>query len=172
MMWIFSSGWLYAVAGAVLLLAGIGALVRTRQQRRAGRLLLADLPYQPGMLLRSERFRLSGRPDELRELPDGRWVPVELKSRTTPRTGPTASHQIQLAAYCLLVEETTGRSPPFGLLRYGDGGEFRIEWTATLRHELLTVRHELAAPYDGRARPSPGRCSRCAWRAACDRSAA
>jgi CRISPR-associated exonuclease Cas4 len=162
---------LFAVAGGLALLVGVGALVRTRQQRRAGRLLRADLPYEPGRLLRSPRYHLSGRPDELRELRDGRWVPVEIKSRSTPSGGPPASHRVQLAAYCLLVEETTGRSPPFGLLRYGDGGEFRIEWTPALRQELLALRRELAGPYDGRARPSPGRCSRCTWRVSCDRAA-
>ncbi|MFZ0830214.1 MAG: PD-(D/E)XK nuclease family protein [Thermoplasmata archaeon] len=160
-----------AIVGGLALLGGSVALIRMRRQRRTGRLLRADLPHEPGMSLRSERFRLSGRPDELRELPDGRWVPVEIKSRPTPADGPLGSHRIQLAAYCLLVEETTGRAPPFGLLRYGDGGEFRIGWTTELRRELLALRHELAAPYDGRARPSPGRCARCTWRASCDRAA-
>ncbi len=124
------------------------------------------------MRLSSPRFRIVGRPDELRVIPDGRWVPVELKSRSTPRSGPPLSHLVQVAAYCLLVEETTGRAPPYGLLRYGDGGELRIDWTPELRQRLLDLRRELALPYDGRALPSPGRCSRCAWRWACDQSAA
>ncbi len=164
-------GVLFALAGGGVLVAGISALVRRHQQRRAGRLLRADLPGQPGGLLRSTQFRLSGRPDELRELPDGRWVPVEVKSRSTPRAGPPDSHRIQVAAYCWLVEESTGRAPPFGLLRYGDGGEFRIDWTPALRREMIALRRELALPYDGRARPSPGRCVRCPWRTACDRAA-
>jgi len=168
---ISDAGLLLVLFGAVLLVGGIVALARRRQQRRAGRLLSADLPGRPGTLLRSPRLRLAGRPDELRVLRDGRWVPVEIKSRSTPRGGPPASHQVQLAAYCLLVEETTGRAPPFGVLRYGDGGEFRIEWTSELRQRILDLRRELAAPYDGRALPSPGRCSRCAWRMSCDRAA-
>ena len=167
-----SSTWiLFAMVGGAILVAGAVALARRRQQQRSGRLLQADLPSRPGMPLRSPRFRLAGRPDELRMLPDGRWVPVELKSRRSPREGPPRSHRVQIAAYCLLVEETTGRSPPFGLLRYGDGGEFRIEWTPDLRQYVLDMRAEMAAPYDGRALPSRGRCSGCAWRASCDRSA-
>jgi CRISPR-associated exonuclease Cas4 len=162
---------LLALAGGTILAAGIVALVRRRQQLRSGRLLQADLPSHPGMLLRSPRFRLAGRPDELRVLPDGRWIPVELKSRPTPRAGPHWSHQIQVAAYCLLVEETSGRTPPYGILRYGDGGEFRIDWTPELRDRLLDLRREMATPYDGRALPSRGRCSRCAWRLSCDRAA-
>jgi CRISPR-associated exonuclease Cas4 len=162
---------LFAFAGVFVLIVGVVALAQRRQQRRSGRLLAADLPSRPGMRLRSPRFRIAGRPDEIRELPDGRWIPVELKSRPSPRAGPPASHRIQVAAYCLLVEETTGRSPPYGLLRYRDGGEFRIDWTPEVRHQLLDLRAEMAIPYDGRARPSPGRCSGCAWRRACDRSA-
>jgi CRISPR-associated exonuclease Cas4 len=160
-----------ALAGGILLAAGAVALIRARAQRRAGRLLETDLPSRPGTVLRSARFRIAGRPDELRALPDGRWVPVELKSRSTPRHGPPASHQVQVAAYCLLVEETTGQAPPYGLLRYGDGGEFRLAWTPEVRNQLLDLRRELDAPYDGRALPSPGRCSGCAWRRSCDQAA-
>ncbi|MGC2288394.1 MAG: PD-(D/E)XK nuclease family protein [Thermoplasmata archaeon] len=167
-----SAQWIvYALVGGVVLVAGAVALVRRREQRQSGRLLRADLPGQPGMLLRSPRFRISGRPDELRVLSDGRWVPVELKSRATPRVGPPASHQVQIAAYCLLVEETTGRAPPYGVLRYGDGGEFRIDWTPELRRRVLDLSRELSAPYDGRALPSPGRCAGCAWRGSCDQAA-
>lgn len=162
---------LVAFMGGILLAAGAVALARRRQQRRAGRLLQADRPSEPGRVLRSPRFRIAGRPDELRVLPDGRWVPVELKSRSSPRPGPPASHRVQVAAYCLLVEETTGQSPPYGVLRYGDGGEFRLEWTPEVRSLLLYLRRELDAPYDGRALPSPGRCSGCAWRRSCDRAA-
>jgi CRISPR-associated exonuclease Cas4 len=165
-------GVLVAMAGVVLLAAGTVALIRRREQRRAGRLVQADLPRQPGMALRSARFRIAGRPDELRVVPDGRWIPVEIKSRSAPRNGPPASHRVQVAAYCLLVEETTGRSPPYGLLRYGDGGEYRLAWTPEVRSQLLDLRRELDAPYDGRALPSPGRCGGCAWRRSCDRSAA
>ena len=166
------SGWiLFSLAGAIMAAAGIAELLRRWDQRRAGRLLQTDLPRRPGWVLRSSRYRIAGRPDEIRVLPDGRWVPVELKSRSTPRRGPPASHRVQLAAYCLLVEETTGRPPPFGLLRYGDGGEFRLEWNPAIRDHLLDLRRALDVPYDGRARPSPGRCAGCAWRRSCDRAA-
>jgi CRISPR-associated exonuclease Cas4 len=157
--------------GGTILAVGAAALLRARAQRRSGRLLESDLPRQPAGVLRSPRFRISGRPDELRALPDGRRVPVEIKSRSSPRSGPPVSHQVQVAAYCLLIEETTGQSPPFGVLRYGDGMEFRIPWTPELRRRLLDLRAEMTTPYDGRARPSPARCARCAWRLSCDRAA-
>lgn len=166
------NGVLLLVAGGLCVGVGAVALLRLRRQRASGHLLRSDLSDRPAPVLRSSRFRFSGRPDELRGLSDGRWVPVEVKSRSAPRAGPLASHRIQLGAYCLLVEETTGRAPPFGLLRYADGTEFRIEWDAHLRSEVLAIRRELAGPYDGRANPSPARCGRCPWRTSCDRAAA
>lgn len=162
---------LLALVGVALLAAGVALRLRVRRQRAAGRWVAADLPRGPAPTLRSERYRLSGRPDELRVLPDGRWVAVELKSRAAPRR-PYRSHRLQVSAYSLLLEESTGRAPPFGLLRYGDGTEFRVPWDPAARAELLAVRRELDRPYDGGARPSPGRCAGCAWRRACDRSLA
>jgi len=117
--------------------------------------------------LRSDRYRLVGRPDELRRLADGRLVPVELKSRTTPSRGPTPSHVAQVRAYCLLLEDATGAPPPYGILRYADG-EFRVRWDDRARGELLRVRAEMLRRYDGRATPSPGRCAQCPWVRVCD----
>ncbi|HTT45081.1 MAG TPA: PD-(D/E)XK nuclease family protein [Thermoplasmata archaeon] len=161
-----------AVAAGLLALVGIGlaawalrALSLRRQEGARGDLVAVDAG-RPATL-RSERYRLVGRPDELRRLPDGRLVPVELKSRSTPPRGPTPSHVAQVRAYCLLVEEATGASPPYGILRYSDG-EFRVRWDDRARSELLRVRAEMLRPYDGRAMPSPGRCARCPWVRVCD----
>jgi CRISPR-associated exonuclease Cas4 len=155
-----------AVAGAGILLASALALGRRRRDRALGALVAIDAG--DAATLRSARYRLSGRPDVLRRLPDGRIVPIELKSRPTPAAGPTASHRIQVAAYCLLVEEATGRAPPFGVVRYGDGAEFRLPWDAAARAALLRVRAEIDRPYDGRASPSRAKCARCGWRSVCD----
>ena len=160
------------VAAAVLLL-GVGlavaaarGLARRGRERSAGELVAIDAGE--AVTLRSERYRLAGRPDALRRLRDGRLVPMELKSRAAPAGGPATSHVVQVAAYCLLIEETTGRAPPFGLLRYGDGVEFRIPWDPEARARLLRLRAELDRPYDGRATPSRAKCARCGWRAVCD----
>ena len=160
------------VLALVLVLAGVGfavwgarALSLRRGEAAYGSLVAVDAG-RPAEL-RSERYRLRGRPDALRRAPDGRLVPVELKSRASPPAGPTRSHLVQVWAYGLLVEETTGRSPPFGVLRYSDG-EFRITWDGAARSELLTLRAEVARPYDGRATPSVARCARCTWVRVCD----
>jgi len=153
------------VVGLVLAGWALRALSDRRRDRALGELVAVDAG-RPATL-RSYRYRLVGRPDELRERPDGRVVPVELKSRPTPPRGPSASHVAQVRAYCLLLEEATGRSPPYGVLRYSDG-EFRVRWDADARRELLGIRAELAAPYDGRATPSRARCARCPWVGVCD----
>jgi CRISPR-associated exonuclease Cas4 len=160
------------LVGALLVLAAARSLARRAREARYGSLVSVDERAGSGPLLRSDRYRLSGRPDELRRIPDGRLVPIEFKSRTTPRTGVPRSHRIQVAAYCLLVEETTGRSPPYGVVRYGDGGEARVRWDDAARAEVVALRGELDRPYDGRATPSMARCARCPWRDVCDARAA
>ena len=85
--------------------------------------------------LRSRRYGLVGRPDYLVQTRDrGKSfvVPVEVKSRARPAQ-PYASHILQLATYCLLVEENFDAAPPYGLLRYAD---------ATLRIDV----HRRTAP--------------------------
>jgi len=154
-----------AVVGLAIVAWALRALALRHRDAVSGTLVAADAGH--AWTLKSDRYRLIGRPDELRRQPDGRLVPVELKSRATPPRGPTPSHVAQVRAYCLLVEETTGASPPYGLLRYADG-EFRVRWDDRARDELLQVRAEMLERYDGQATPSPGRCARCPWVRVCD----
>lgn len=156
---------LLIVVGLGLAAWGARALSLRRAEARYGSLAAVDAG-RPAVL-RSERYRIQGRPDALRELSRGRLVPVEVKSRPSPATGPSRSHLVQVWAYCLLVEEATGRAPPFGVLRYADQ-EYRVTWDGVARRELLALRAELDRPYDGRATPSPSRCARCPWVRACD----
>ncbi len=153
--------------GVLLLALSLRALLASARGRRDGTLVSVDRAGE-GTSLTSAGLRLVGRPDALRRLPDGRYIPVELKRRPAPRSGPLPSHQVQVAAYCLLVEETTGVPPPYGVLRYGDGVEFRLPWDAARRHDLLELRARLRRPYDGRATPSPAKCRHCGWREQCD----
>jgi CRISPR-associated exonuclease Cas4 len=151
---------------------GLARVAALRRDETVGRLVAVDASSTSGRTLRSPRYRIAGRPDELRVDAAGRWIPVEWKSRSAPRAGPAYSHRIQVYAYCLLCEETTGRPPPFGVLRYGDGTEFRLPWDAGARAELLRLRAAFGQRYDGRATPSPGKCAGCRWRNGCDRRAA
>ncbi len=156
------------LAGVGLLVAGAWSLRRRHAEARYGQLISVDLGPGSGTSLRSERFRLSGRPDELRQARDGRWIPVEWKSRASFAQGPPRSHRAQVWAYCLLVEESTGRAPPFGVVRYSDRREFQVPWDAAARAGLVRLLDEMRRPYDGRAAPSAGKCAGCRWRPGCD----
>jgi CRISPR-associated exonuclease Cas4 len=153
------------LVGLVVLTLGVRPLVARRRERRLGTLVAID-PGRP-LTLRSDRYRIAGRPDVLRRTPDGTVVPIELKHRPLPPGGAFRSHLVQVWAYCLLVEEATGRSPPFGILRYTDG-EVRVPWDPAARAELRSIVRAVRGPYDGRGTPSPGRCARCGWADRCE----
>ena len=118
-----------ALVGLGLVVWGASELHRLIAGRRYGQLESVDVRGS-GRRWESERYRLVGRPDELRRRADGRPVPVEWKSRSAPPAGPPSSHRLQVLAYCLLLEDVTGFSPPYGVLRYADGVEVRVLWDA------------------------------------------
>jgi CRISPR-associated exonuclease Cas4 len=165
------SGPLLLVVPLVALVILAWALFRVRAARRArrrGRLLASDgTPGAGTPLLVSERYGLRGRPDEIREV-RGSLVPVEIKSRPSPPRGPFPSHRVQLLTYCLLLEEVTGASPPFGLLVYGDGSELKVPWNAQARNEILSLLDRVRSPYQGEADPGWAKCGACRYRPYCE----
>ncbi|MDQ1557170.1 MAG: CRISPR-associated exonuclease Cas4 [Pyrinomonadaceae bacterium] len=125
--------------------------------------------------LLSHRHGLVGRPDYLVETDEG-VVPVEAKSTKCPADGvPYESHVMQLACYCLLVEETTGASVPFGVIRYRDR-ELRVDYTDELREALLALLGEMrearVASDVHRSHDERARCAACSYRELCDESLA
>ncbi len=159
------------LAGAVVLWLALRALLSLARDRRRGTLVSVDVRGS-GRYLTAPALGLTGRPDEIRRLADGRWVPVELKSRTAPRRGPPASHVAQVQAYCLLLEEATGRSPPYGLLRYADGAEWEVPWDPAARAHVLRLIGSVRGRYQGEAAPAVAKCRACGWRNVCDARAA
>lgn len=117
------------------------------------------------------RYALTGKPDYLLSVA-GRYVPVEVKpGRYAP--SPYESDLMQLVAYCVLIEETMGQAPPYGLLRYADT-TFRIPYTPTLRATLLstldTMRNYLSAADCDRSHQVPQRCAGCGFGQICDQA--
>jgi CRISPR-associated exonuclease Cas4 len=117
------------------------------------------------------RHQLTGRPDYVAA--DGSdLIPIEVKSARAP-TQPHDSHILQLAAYCLLVGESAGRRPPYGILRYADR-TFEIDYTRELENELLALleemREDLWAGDAPRSHDDPRRCAACGYREACSES--
>lgn len=162
--------------GLALLLLALVALIGALRLRAATGLPWAPVVYRdtdarsPERPLVARRLGLVGKPDYLIEK-RGRLIPVEVKpARNAMR--PYESDLMQLAAYCLLIEETTGIAPPYGLLRYADQ-TFRLSYTAQVREETLALIEEMRAALDNecdRSHDDPARCCGCGFFAVCDQA--
>ena len=160
------------LAGGLLLWWMRRAQVRTGLP--AGQVVYSDTGVERSVPqpLVSHRLGLIGKPDYLIEvIGDGQrfLAPVEVKSRRAPAQ-PPLSHLLQLAAYCLLVEEVHRQRPPHGVLRYADAS-FTIPYTDELRSQVLqtvnAIRQGRAAHTMARDHADPWRCRACGYRAAC-----
>jgi CRISPR-associated exonuclease Cas4 len=110
---------------AALLLAAVFLFLFARDQRRLGGLPEGDLIYNDNAagdcpVLVSHRYGLKGKPDALVRTDSGDVIPVERKKTRAPRRGPYDGDLIQATAYCILVEEEFGRTPPFMRIQYAD----------------------------------------------------
>jgi CRISPR-associated exonuclease Cas4 len=118
----------------------------------------------------SRTHRLTGKPDYLVQQ-GHEIIPVEVKSAHAPPDGPRRSHILQLAAYCLLVEETYRQRPKYGIVKYADQ-MFAIDYTPTLQTALLDViaamRDDLARTEAQRSHNEAARCVHCGYRHACE----
>jgi len=165
---------IYLALGLVAI-AVIFLLVAGRQQQDAGlppgRVIYTDMRgWQPTEKpLFDALHALAGKPDYLVEQ-NGKIIPVEVKSGWAPDQ-PHESHIFQLAAYCRLVEYTTGKRPPYGILRYRNRF-FAIDYTPALEQQLIELLTEMRqqarqGPLD-RSHEEPARCARCGFRSVCD----
>ncbi len=159
---------------AMLLLGG-AALLRRRSGLPWGRVRSDDVGAGRTLErpLVARRLGLTGKPDYLIER-GGALIPVEVKPGRRA-TQPYDSDLMQLAAYCLLVEETSGRAPPYGLLRYAEQS-FRLDYTPAVRARLLDILDEMHALLDAddaaRSHDEARRCAGCGFRATCEDSLA
>jgi CRISPR-associated exonuclease Cas4 len=168
---------LLAILALVAMVGGWLALRQAARARQtaglpAGRLVYADTGdwRSPDEPLFSARYGLTGKPDYVVDTPDG-LIPVEVKSRTAP-SQPFPSHVLQLAAYCLLTEDSEGHAPPHGLIKYADG-VFAVNYTPALRRELLALLDGMRSSHRGEAQRShnqPQRCAGCGYRPVCNQS--
>jgi len=172
-------GWGLLVLTLLLLLVALFLLSLARRGREVsglppGRVVYVDSRdwEEVPAPLRAPRYRLVGRPDYL--LRNGQAIiPVEVKpARRAVR--PYEADLLQLAAYCLLVEEEYGISPPHGLLVYADR-TFAVPFDGALRERLLESLAEMSAarPEEevGRSHEQPARCAVCSMRRHCGEEA-
>ncbi len=161
----------FVLAGLALLLLWIGS----RQQRAsglpAGRVLYSDpkLVGAPEKPLFDTDTMLTGKPDYLVE-ERGAIIPVEVKSGWAPPE-PYEGHVYQLLAYCLLVEGSEGKRPPYGILLYRNRS-FAIEYSREAEQRLLALIEEMHEAGHARelqrSHDEPSRCARCGYRSVCD----
>jgi CRISPR-associated exonuclease Cas4 len=167
------------IALALLFLAFIFFFQSDRQQKSAGlpggRVVYTDT-HGWGKVekpLFYAALDLTGKPDYLIEK-NGQLIPVEVKSGKAP-DAPYDSHIFQLASYCLLVEKTYGKRPPYGVIHY-ENRDFAIDYTRELESALIELLADMKEDDIKREVPrsheQASRCKRCGFRNVCDQSLA
>lgn len=159
-----------ALIGIAIALGVVSVLLLRRSGIR-GRVVASDsVVSRPSRVLRSARYGIAGKPDYLVQ-EHGLIAPVELKP-SRESDAPWLRDVVQLAAYCLLLEETEPRFAGYGYLRYAHR-TFRIDFTERVRNELLRtiagMRADLTASDVLPNHRDPRRCARCMLVSVCGR---
>ena len=80
---------------------------------------------------------------------------------------------MQIGAYCLLTEETFGKKPPMGHIRYGiDNSPHEVIWDAKLKNLVIDKLEEMNDILAGkmeahRNHKRAGKCNSCSRRKNC-----
>lgn len=173
-------------AGLVLLLLALIVLLLLLNERRAHRQRLltehrralglpeGELVYEDadglGETLHSSAYPLTGKPDYIVKLADRRLVPIELKPNVQNVTAPYPNHEVQVAAYCLILEDYSESLPTHGILRYADC-EFTIEYTPALKKKVLRILADMERCTEKQPPPlmkqKAAKCRACAFQPIC-----
>jgi CRISPR-associated exonuclease Cas4 len=134
----------------------------------AGEVIYSDGGVEDEVLV-SHRHGLTGKPDYIRM--DGEeLIPVERKSRSASAAGAYEGEILQLAAYCLLVEERFGKPVRRGQLLF-ENRSLEVPFDDQLRARLLNAVAELKSAEGmadvARSHGSPARCRGCGFRQGC-----
>ncbi len=87
----------------------------------------------------SEKYGIRGKPDYILCIDDD-FIPVEEKSANLQ--SPPLSHVIQVTAYCMLVEDKYGKSPPYGIIKYKEN-QFKIPYEIRWKNMVIQLRKKL-----------------------------
>lgn len=165
-----ASALLWLIAASFALYRSLSAAQQAKEwmgeQKLEGKIHYVGTDSSP--LYLSEGLGLSGRPDFVLEV-NGNLIPGDLKTGRTPK-GPLFSHILQVAAYCVLIAESSGKRPPYGLLVYGDVEheiEFTDELEMILHNKLDEMRGIIVTGEAHRNHNRPGKCTTCSRRASC-----
>ena len=162
---------LLAASMAVLFVA---IMLRRHAQKRlaalgvAGEVVYSDDGTVDDVLV-SHSHGLTGKPDYIRSEGE-ELIPVERKSRRISAPRAYEGEILQLAAYCLLVEERFGKPVHRGQLLY-QNRSLEIAFDDRLRSRLLDAVAELKSAQGMsdvvRSHNSPSRCRGCGFRQTC-----
>ncbi|MDG1524735.1 MAG: Dna2/Cas4 domain-containing protein [Candidatus Thalassarchaeaceae archaeon] len=135
-------------------------------------LAYSDDSGKSAALLIDDDIGVRGRPDQIVKI-DNQFIPVEQKTGKVP-VEPHDSHRMQLLAYLHLVSKTTGTTPEYGILRYGDNSLFTVAWNDSSKSDLYTSIQEIQRlMVEGGAERNHervGKCRNCSRRAKCPQS--
>ena len=150
-----------------LIFRGLSMKIKSENKLPSGNIFRTDL-NKPSKALVSDKYRLIGKPDYLLNV-NGGIIPVEFK---TSRDGKIKEgHILQLASYCLLIEECYKQKVDYGILDY-NGNKYEIPFTDELKNELLNVmfniRNEGEQPT--RNHENYGKCLNCSYNFGCPSS--
>ncbi len=169
---VFSIGIVIILFAAILWLFFQSGEMRTSSGVPKGHIIYTDTgTWFPHVeMLAARDVRLVGKPDYLVEEENGAIVPVEVKSGRAP-SEPWEGHILQLAAYCLLVEERYGVRPEYGIIQYQDRA-FAVDYTDDLEEDLLDLLTDMRQDqfvYDlDRDHNDWRRCQRCGMNQYCE----
>ena len=180
----FSNFLLPVGLGLLLVALALGILILNERRYQRQRLMTerrqalglpeGELVYEDadgeGESLSSSVYPLVGKPDYVVQLPDGRPVPIELKLGVQDATIPYSNHSLQVAAYCLILEDYFVQAPTHGILRYADR-EFTIEYTPALRKRVIKLLGEMEHCSEKQPPPlvrqRPAKCRMCVFQPIC-----
>src|SRR5574341_1024914 len=123
-------------------------------------------------MLAAPNLGLSGKLDCLLEH-EGYAIPILRKTSPAPQT-PHHAHIMQLIAHCLLVAQTRDNYPPYGVIQYGDGRTFEVDFDEDSVEALSKIMDEIEANHQREEVPishqDRGRCYACSHRKRCNQS--
>jgi CRISPR-associated exonuclease Cas4 len=164
--------WLLLGASAAILV--LAFLLRRHAVKRlaalglAGEVIYSDNEATDEVLV-SHRHGLTGKRDYISREGE-ELIPVERKSRSVSATGAYEGEILQVAAYCLLVEERSGKPVRRGKILY-QNRSIEVLFDDQLRARLLDAVGELKSADlmsdVPRSHNSPARCRGCGFRQAC-----
>jgi CRISPR-associated exonuclease Cas4 len=165
----------FLIAAILLVLALVCFLFSRQQQKSSGLPGLRVVYTDTRLWGRLERplydpnIGLTGKPDYIIEQ-KGSLIPVEVKSSFAPEI-PYRSHVLQLAAYCILIERSQKKRPPYGLIHYSNR-TFAVDFTPQLESDFLElveeIHHSDRSSSPARSHQSKPRCEKCGYRSICD----